>query len=350
MWGARAWAVVGILLLGYLVLRLLEQARVVMAPLLVALVIVYLLKPVVGWLERRGVPRGVGTAIAYFGVASILAGLSAVFGPVLFAQARDLAGELPTDLEALQRRGEEAASRVGLDVQLNIDGEQVQEWLGDNRDTLVRSLSGIGSATASVVSALIVVVVGPVLAFYLLVDLPRLGRVALALVPPRNRAEVGQVATAMGQTVGGFLRGQLIVATFVGVASAAALWLVGLPLWLLVGVIAGVTNLVPFVGPFIGGGVAVLIALANGNLAQAAWAALAIFVVQQVESHVVSPLVMGKAVRLHPGAVILAVLLGGSLAGILGLLIAVPLLASLRVLFSHVWTSRVVHGEDVIGV
>ena len=334
-WGAGAWALVGVLAAGYLVLRVLSVVGVLAGPLLVALVVVYLLNPVVAALQRRGMPRPAGTALTAVTGLALLGAAAVALVPALVEQACAALTALPTDLEALEAGIDSLAARLGMPVDVDLDGVGVQRWLagGENRRLLFGSLSALGSVAAGAAQALVVTVSGVILALFVLADLPRLGRGALALVPPRRRDEVAEVAGQVGRTVGGFLRGQLVVAGFVGVASALALWLIGLPLWLLVGVVAGVTNLVPFVGPFVGGALAVLVALLDGNVGQAVWAAVALLVVQQVESYAVAPLVMGKVVRLHPAAVLLAVLL----AGILGLLVAVPLAASARVVARHLW-------------
>lgn len=347
-WGLRAWSAVGMLVLGYLLVRLVGYVRVLLIPLLAAGVVVYLLNPIVGWLHRRGLPRVLGAAVAYLAALAVLGGGLVLAGPMLAEQVRAAVAALPTDLETAEAEAQLLADRLGVSVDVDFDGSRVQQWLLDNRDDVVRSLTGLGSATASVLSSLAVALIGAVAAFYVLVDLPRLGSACLALVPPPRRAEVTDVARAVSTTVGGFLRGQLLVAGFVGVASALVMWLIGLPLWLLVGLVAGVTNLVPFIGPFIGGGLAVVIALVNGEPLLALWAVLAITVVQQVESHVVSPLVMGRTVQLHPVVVMLAVLLGGSLAGFLGLLVAVPIAASLRILLRHLWQQESSYSDDLL--
>ncbi|URN13901.1 AI-2E family transporter [Streptomyces radiopugnans] len=179
---------------------------------------------------------------------------------------------------------------------------------------------------------------GVVIGFYALVDLPRIRDWAAGLLPGRRREEITGVAARCVEATGAYLRGQLLVAAFVGVASSLALWAVGLRYWLFVGVVAGVTNLVPFVGPLVGGVLAVLIALLTGDPWQALWAALALTVVQQVESQVVAPLALGRVVRLPPLVVLVVVLAGGVVAGVLGMLVAVPLTTSARIVARHLRT------------
>ncbi len=339
---------VGVLVAGYLVLRLLLLARVLLVPLLVALLLVYLLNPIVGALHRLGLPRPVGAAVAALTTLGLLGVSVVLLAPVLVVQLQSVLATLPSDLDALEAQIDEAARSLGLGVNVDLDGAAVQRWLTTegNRGLLLGSFTTAGTVALNAAGALILSLAGVVLALFVLSDLPRLQRAVLSLVPPAHRREVSEVAGEVGRTVGRFLRGQMLVAAFVGAASAFALWLIGLPLWLLVGVVAGVTNLVPFIGPFVGGALAVVIALFDGNLSQAVWAAVAVLIVQQIESHAVAPLVMGKAVQLHPTAVMLVILLGGSLAGLMGLLLAVPLAASSRVVARHLWRRSVPYVGD----
>ncbi len=186
-------------------------------------------------------------------------------------------------------------------------------------------------------NVVIVLVTGPVIAFYLLSDLPGVRGRIHALLPPQAAPEVTLVARKLHAVVGGFVRGQIIVAAIVGTLTAIGLALVGLPFWALLGVIAGVSDLVPLVGPFVGGVPAVVVALVTRDVMTAVWVVVVMVAIQQVESHVISPLVLHRTVKLHPAAVLLALLAGASLGGILGMLVAAPAVAALKVVVGHLW-------------
>jgi predicted PurR-regulated permease PerM len=210
----------------------------------------------------------------------------------------------------------------------------------------------------------LVFIVGPVLAFYLLVDLPKIKRGLRAAIPTRRRREVESVMQRIGRAIGGFFRGQLLVALFVGVASALALWIVGLPFWAVVGLVAGLFNLIPLIGPFIGGIVAVLVAFTTdagaGGLLNlepgwplAAGSAVALLIVQQIDNHILSPNIVARTVNLHPVTVMLGLLAGGTLLGLWGMLLAMPVLATAKILILHFWDTRVQwppadHGADAV--
>jgi predicted PurR-regulated permease PerM len=170
----------------------------------------------------------------------------------------------------------------------------------------------------------------------------------MALVPPGRREEMRGLMDRVSQAVGGFFRGQLLVALFVGVASSIGLWAVGLPFWLLVGIVAGVFNLVPLIGPFIAGGLAVIIALIGGEPLTALWAALVLLAVQQIDNHLVSPNVMSRTVQLHPVVVMLALLVGASFAGLFGMLVIVPLVAVAKIVFLYLWSRYVDYGDELV--
>ena len=347
--GIVAWCGIGVIILGYLMLRLMLFVNPVVPPLLIAVAVVYLLNPLVSALERRGVPRVAGAGIVYVLFLCIVALVVSLLVPVVTRQVTQVIDHFPDYLADGQAAIRRLAARFGQEPDFRLDAEQVREWLsaGENRQAVTRYLTGLRSVTNSVISGLIIIVLGPVMAFYLLVDLPRLRRGAMALVPPARRDEIRGLMDRIGQAVGGFFRGQLLVALFVGVASSIGLWAIGLPFWLLVGMVAGVFNLVPLVGPFIGGGLAVIIALISGELIKAVWAALVLLAVQQIDNHLISPNVMGRTVQLHPVVVMLALLVGASFAGLFGMLVIVPLVAVAKIIFLFMWSKYVDYGDEL---
>ena len=344
------WLAVGsLLLLGGLVWLLREPAGVLLPPLLLAMLIVYLLNPLVVALERRGTPRWAGAGIAYLTFALGLGLLVAILAPLLAEQVRNFAEELPELGDRTVSGVNDLLRRLGTDfrVSQSLSGdrisEEVERFVSDeqNREAVLALLGGISGVAMGLVHALVVFIAGPFIAFYTLVDLPRLSRWARDAVPPRHRAEADVLARKLGIVVGGYVRGQLLVATFVGLATSLGLWAIGLRFWLIVGILAGVTNLVPLIGPFVGGLVGVIIALVTEGPGLALLVVLVVTVVQQLDGHIVSPLVVGRNVQLHPIMVLLALLVAGTLYGIFGMLVAIPLVAAVNVIAAHFWRTRV---------
>jgi predicted PurR-regulated permease PerM len=133
----------------------------------------------------------------------------------------------------------------------------------------------------------------------------------------------------------------MLVSAIVGVASSIGMWMIDLPFWLLVGILAGILNLIPFAGPIVGGALAAVVALLDGNVTQAIVAVVIFTAIQQVDNHVITPMVQRARVSLSPLVIVLALVIGGSLAGLVGVLIAVPFTAAVRIILGHFWRTRV---------
>jgi predicted PurR-regulated permease PerM len=349
-WGIVAWSVIGVLVLGFFLFRyVIYPVRVIFPPLVVAMIGVYLLNPIVSGMERRGIPRVWGTLITYLvGIAIVGTALTLVI-PVVADQVQSFARSAPGLIERATSAGRDLAARLGFDVQTATQGQDVVDFFG-RLLSFTRGLFGLA----------VVFILGPILAFYLLVDLPKIRRGLRAMIPSRRRAEVEGVLRRIGQAVGGFFRGQLLVALFVGIASALALWIVGLPFWAVVGLVTGLFNLIPLIGPFIGGIVAVLVAFTTQSGGEgllrlepgwplALGSAVALLIVQQIDNHILSPNIVARTVRLHPVTVMLGLLAGGTLLGLWGILLAVPLMAAVKILMLHAWDTRMQWPPPVSG-
>jgi predicted PurR-regulated permease PerM len=340
-WGIVAWATIGVLVLTVFFFRfVVYPVRVIFPPLVVALIGLYLLNPIVSALERRGIARIWGTLLTYLVGMAILGMVLTFTVPLVAEQVQEFARSAPRLIDQVTEGFQDLASRFGVDVQAEAGGgEGVVDFFG-------RLLS----ITRGVVGLAIVFILGPIIAFYLLVDLPKIQRGTKALIPARRRGEFESILDRIGKAIGGFFRGQLLISLFVGIASAIGLWIVGLPFWAVVGLVTGLFNLIPLIGPFIGGIVAVAIAFttdSSGGLLSldpgwplAFGSAVALLLVQQIDNHILSPNIVARTVRLHPVTVMLGLLAGGTLLGLWGMLLAVPVLATVKILLLHAWDTQ----------
>lgn len=355
---ALVWTGVGVLVLAYVAWRLAWPVlSVVGPPLLVAALIVYALEPAVGALARRRVPRVLATFLVHLVVLGALGGLVVVVAPLVGAQLGTLVEEAPELRGRARELVQRGAGAMGVELTLpqGADGGQIVEEVADetgaalqdevSRQRLLGALGGLAGMAAGTARLLLLLLIGPVLAFYLLADLSRVTTAFRRLVPPGGRDETFALLASVGRVTGGYVRGQLVVALFVGVAATIGYWLIGLPFWALVGIVAGLSNLVPFIGPIVGGLLGVAVALLGDGLGLAVWVVVVTVVVQQLESQVISPLVMGRTVKVHPLLVILAVLVGGALFGLPGLLLAVPAIAAAKVVALHLWHRHIPWAE-----
>ena len=343
--GQIAWALVGICALLAVVGWIALELRVVFPPLILAGAIVFLLNPIVTGLQHRGLPRAAGAGLAYLGVLAVIFFAGVGLFPIAATQVDELEDEMPQIQARVERWVDDrAAESVGTFYEFNrTDLEESISNEGATIDEQLRSLRRIGG---EVIHVLLILVLAPIIAFYLLVDVPHLRRVADSLVPDGARDEVTLVAHRLNRAIGGFFRGQLVVAAIVGVLCSIGLGVIGLKFWFLIGMIAGLFNVIPLVGPWVGGVPGVTIALTTGSPLQALLVVIVMVGVQQIDNHFITPQVMQRTVHLHPAAVILALVAGGSMAGFYGLLLAVPTAAVIKILLSFAWRTYVL-GEPV---
>lgn len=346
-WGLLAWSLIGILILVYGVFRyVLRPIKIVFPPLVVALVVIYLLNPLVTRLQQRGVRRVWGTLLCYVVFLSLTGLALASFVPVLTHQVKAFVSGVPDLLQRAENGLVSFSNRLGVHIDPQAFFRSFEPGQGS-----FNFLGRITSFTSGVVHVALVVVLGPLLAFYLLVDLPNIQRVGAALVPPPRRDEVRRLAGTLADTVGGFFRGQLVVALLVGAFCVAAFYVVGLPYFALIGSLTALLALVPLIGLVIAAIPVLFVAFTtsgrtggllhvSGGWKLALACSVILVVAQQVDLRVLSPRLLSRTVRLHPVTVLLSLLVGGTLQGLWGMLLAVPVAAALKVLLLHMWDTR----------
>jgi predicted PurR-regulated permease PerM len=341
--GVVSWSLLGSLLLIAAFVWGIGQISNLIVPIVVAIVVIYMLNPVVNWLQKLGMSRLLGSCLSYLALIGLIVAMGFLAYPSISDQARTLGDDFPQIYDDLATDAERWADDIGFEVEVP-DYDELQE----DFDTATEaggflSFDRISDLTLTVLEFILLLILAPVIAFYVLMDLPKLRDQSVELIPPERREEVLYVSRDLGRAVGGYLRGQLLVALIVGILTSFGFWLIGLDFWLLIGMIAGFLNIVPFVGPWVGGALGVLVALATADPTTAVWAAAVAALVQQVDNHFISPNVLRYTVRLHPATIILALLVGGTVAGLLGVLLAVPVVAIIKIIVGHLWRTRVLH-------
>lgn len=338
--GQVAWALVGLAAVLAILGAVALKVKVIFPPLVLAGAIVFLLNPVVTALQHRGVPRALGAALSYVAVIGMV--VLAGFGlfPIAAHQVDQLEGDFP-DIRARVDRWVDDRAAESTGTFYEFTRADIEDSVSNNGATFDDQLKSLRRIGGRVIHVLLILVLGPIIAFYLLVDVPHLRRVAESLVPAGARADVFAVGNRLSRAIGGFFRGQIVVAAIVGVLCSIGLGVIGLKFWFLIGMIAGVFNVIPLVGPWVGGVPGVTIALTTGSPLQALLVVAVMVGVQQIDNHFITPQVMQRTVHLHPAVVILALVAGGSLGGFYGLLLAVPVSAVLKILISHLWRTYV---------
>ncbi len=323
---AKVFLLVGALALA---LWLLAPAAGVVQMLVLGALLAYLLDPLAGWLEARGLGRGAASAVVFLGVVVGLGVPLALLFPSLAAQLGALQEGI--DPAAAMSFVEEIERQVGRWVApLGIGQPDLQGWAAELAG---RHLGDVVGFVPGVLGLAVQMVVVPVIAFFLLRDGRRFRTAFIGLVPNRYFEFTLSALRRADAQLGGYLRGQLLAAGIVGLLATFALWLIGVEYYFIIGTVAGLANLIPFLGPLIGGAVAVAVSAATtGSFGQAVPIVVAFAVIQMIDNVGSQPLLLSRNVELHPLVILLVLLVAGEVFGILGLLLAVPAAAVLKVL------------------
>ncbi|TXN39281.1 AI-2E family transporter [Methylobacterium sp. WL30] len=332
--------------------------REVMLPFVAGIALAYLLDPLADRLERLGLGRLTASLLI---LAMFVAGLIVsllILVPLAANQVAALINSLPGMIGRLQGI---IAERAGPVLQ-RLGGADVVNELQSSVGTLATQggawllafLKSIWSGSQAVISVISLLVVTPVVAFYILVDWDRMIATLDTWVPPRHRTTVRRLAAQIDRAIIGFVRGQTLVCLILGTFYAVVLWLVGLNFGVLIGLIAGFLTFIPYVGTLTGFLLSVGVALVQfwpGSDWLHLGLTVGVFLVGQfLEGNVIAPKLVGESVGLHPVWLMFALLAFGSLFGFLGLLLAVPVAASIGVVvrfaLSRYLQSRLYHAEQ----
>ncbi len=318
--------------------------RAILFPFIVSFAIAYLLDPVVDFLERRKISRLLAIVIVVCILLIILALFILIIVPSTITQFQHLAGKFPGYLETIQHRTIPAVEKF-LHIDIPNNTEQLykelmnrfyslQEIPWDKLSPLTGYLSKVFSSLLSFIITLVNLVLIPILAFYFLLDIDKIYKKVREFIPLKYRDEIVGWFKQVHAVLSGFIRGQLTVCLILAVMYSTGLAIVGIPLWALIGIIAGFSNLIPYLGYFIGIIPSLLLALLEyGDLKHILGVFIAFTIVQTIEGNLLTPKIVGNKVGLHPLVVVLALLIGGKFFGFIGVLVALPVTAVLNVFF-----------------
>lgn len=315
---------------------LLWRAQEVVFLLMLAILLATAIEPLVTRLRRGPFTRGSGVLVVYTLIVLTIGMPTYAVVPSLFAQAASFSETLPERLQqlrpyalSLQPRPLQAAAISAVDSAISA----VQSPQRPAQDQIVEA----GATAAHTLFSLITVFV---LAYYWLVERPSIKRVVLRAVSVRHARDVHTVWREVEEKLGGWVRGQLILMLAIGVMATVGYVVLGLPNPILLGVVAAIFEIVPIIGPYLAFAPAVLVALAAVDVSRALMVAGYALVIQEIETNVLVPRVIGRTVGISPLTVMLGILFGGVLAGLPGAFVAVPLAGALQVVLAHLLRSE----------
>lgn len=328
--------IIGFVVLGWIVLSYLAH---VLAPILAALGIAYLLNPLADALSRWGMSRPLAAGLLLIGFIGLVVGAIVVAAPRVSEQIAEFIADLPQFATNVSHWIEE---RFGVDVPDDwtawLQSEDAKHMFGSAQGPLRELATAAAMGAFSVLGVLAEMLLVPVFAFYFLADWPNFLRRVDHMVPPRRRATVRELARQIDGVVSNWVRGQAIVTSILAILYAIGFSIVGMPLSVPIGLVVGALTVIPFVGTAVGAGIAALVTLGAGGddaMHTLAMVGGVIVVLHLLEAAVLTPKIVGHRVGLSESAALLAVVAGGKLLGFVGVVLAVPIAATVAVLVRY---------------
>jgi predicted PurR-regulated permease PerM len=327
-WGVRVAAEAGwrlLVLAGtvWVLMRVISAVQLVVLAFVAALLMTALLQPSVAWLRRRGVPRGLATALTAI-LGFVVMGLIGWFVTwQVMENIDDLSDQVQDGIDELRRWLLDSPFHV-TDKQINEIAKNLREAIGANTDQITSA--GLEGVTV-IVEALTGILLAAFSTLFLLHDGRRIWEWSLKLVPAAARPGVAGAGPRAWRTLTAYVRGTVIVALIDAIFIGLGIYFLDVPMAVPLAVFIFLFAFIPLVGAVVSGALAVVVALVTQGMFTAVMTLLVVLAVQQIEGHILQPFILGRAVRVHPLAIVLSVAAGGMVAGIGGAVVAVPLVA-----------------------
>lgn len=315
-------------------------------PLIIATFLYYMLNPLVKLLTRVRykkfkISRTWAVVIVFVLFLSLIIGGISSFFPSLIEQVSQMIGNLPDIAKRLQTAIPKMLDHSWLKrIDFTPYVKNINGQIGKYAEQFLAGMTvSIGNVIAAVTNITVMVITVPIILFYMLKDGYKLIPTVSKIVPKRNRENVVTLFDSMSDTLSSYISGQVIECLFVGTFTVIGYMIIGQPYALLLGVIAGICNIIPYVGPYFGIFPSLLVAIAQSP-AKVISVIIVVLIVQQVDGNFIYPNVIGKSLQIHPLTIIILLLVAGKIVGILGMILAVPTYAIVKVLVNflhHIW-------------
>lgn len=304
----------------------------IVSPLFVGIVVAWLLEPIVKFFKMRKIPRTLSTALVYVALIGIIVLIMSALIPVLSEQINEIVKSIPTISTRVQEWTNDIFNKIG-DID-GVDISSVKTEIFNKLETTGAELtSSLPHLTVKVVSSVFSglgsLVIGFIIGFYLLISFDNFSDALVGFLPKKSWNDFRGLANEVNTSLRKFVQGTLICATSVFLLSTIGFAISGLKAPVLFGLFCGITNIIPYVGPYIGGAPAVLVGFSQGPIVGVV-CLITIIIAQFLESNILNPIVMSKTMKLHPVTIILGLLIFGHFWGMLGMLLATPTIAVLK--------------------
>src|SRR5260221_8123778 len=324
------WLAMALVVALLVVIVLVTKAQSALVVVFVALILAEGIRPPVRWLNQKAhVPRPLGVLLIYLAALLVFALLVALLLQPVVVQVSTLSSHVPDYLKQLQTLINGILQAFNANAMFGQLATQVASAL----QSVVPALLGVPSGVLGILFGVVVILT---MTIFWLSTTDGFSPFVLDLFPSEKREEVASIFGELSRALAGYGRGTLVNMVAIGVFTGLGLFILGVPYALLLGILAGLTELIPYLGPWISGPVAFVVALITGDPLKAVEVALFFVLIQQLEGNTLQPLVMSRAVHVNPFVVLVAITIGVQLLGVVGAVLAVPAVAALQVLVLRV--------------
>lgn len=308
--------------------------------IILSIILAYFLNPLVNYLQKKGLKRTVSTAIVYIGIVIILAILLVSFIPRTGKEIKNLGENLSVYISNFNTfidkiyagysnvLGDTPELLQSIEKVIESNTQKLQDSISSGLTNLITGISGF-------LSKAVTLILIPIITFYFLVDKNYFVKKLKEHIPEKYKDDIFTLSHQINDVMNQFIKGRLLMAIFVGTMTAIFLLIMDVQFAIVIGFITAIADIVPYIGPFLGFLPAVILAFFSSPL-KALWVAIFFVVIQWVENNILAPKVLGQSIGLHPLTVLLALIIGGGIFGVLGMILAVPVTAIMMILVKFI--------------
>ncbi|WP_335870229.1 AI-2E family transporter [Bacillus sp. 2205SS5-2] len=313
---------------------LLVLLKTIFLPFVIAGILFYLCRPLVNFLEKKKVPKGIAIIMAYVSIVLVVFGMYKMIGPVVNDQLDRFVKNIPEMSEAVQEGIEYVQeNRKDMPEFVKTSIENIGTTVEDNLTNWSKSFLSFITGLFNTIFYLVLV---PFILFYMLKDSNRFVPFIERFFPQNKRKDVNDVFGAMDKTISSYIQGQVFVSVCVGTLLYIGYLIIGLEYPLVLALFGLFTNVIPFLGPFLAVIPALLVAIFQDPI-MVVYVGIIMLVAQQIEGNIISPQVMGKTLKIHPLTIIVLILFAGNLVGFVGIIFVIPVYAVSKTVITHLY-------------
>lgn len=332
--------IITILIVIFVILLILIQVKMAILPFLLAFIMAYLLNPFIVYLENKNYSRKGAILLLIIIIFNILFISCLFLFPVFLAELQNLTDIIPQFITYTGDTITELNQEYRRIQMPQIIQESIDQMLNEIEEIIINSIHKITELLLTSIPLIFSLLVSPIITYYILRDIEIIKKSFIKLLPGENEKIIINITGQINQIFVGFLRGQIWISVIVAILIGIGLFIIDVKFYILLGILAGITNMIPYIGPLIGALPAVLIAFLISPL-RGGLVILLYVLIQQLESYLIAPKIMSENVGIHPLTIIFSLLAGAEIAGFWGLLLGIPVAGSLKVVFNVIFQNRI---------